>query len=70
MDWNREYMQLLVSKIDDLAADYKDLQKCLSRISAEIVTLKTRAALWGGIAGTGFSIVFGAVIQYFVGVKK
>lgn len=74
--WEK-YQELVLTKISDLSSDHKEMKKELAalraeishdfnKISGEIIMLKTKAALWGSIAGSAISIL----IQYLIGGRK
>lgn len=69
MAWEKEYSALVISKIDSLAEEQKDLKKDIKDLSFEVSKLRTKSAVWGAVAGTLFSIL-GLFLQLILGVKK
>lgn len=70
-----EYSRLVLHKIDELSIDHKfltkevadlklEMAKDLNKITSEIATLKTKAALWGSIGGSVFSAIIAFFIKY------
>lgn len=49
-DW-KEYSRLVLSELERLDKEMKDQNEKLDMIRIEIATLKTKASLWGFIAG-------------------
>lgn len=76
-DW-KQNSRLVLTKIEELSRDQKELREGLyalrvginenlNRVSNELVMLKTKAAVWGGLAGTTFSVVIGTLVQLLFG---
>lgn len=49
-DWI-EYRQLVLSNITDLKVDVKEIRGEQVKIKLDIREIKTKATLWGGVAG-------------------
>lgn len=71
-DWS-SYSKLVLTKIEELSLDHKALSREvidlrlslkdeLNTVCNELSSLKTKAAIWGGIAGT---ILGGVISQFF-----
>jgi len=58
--WN-EHRLLVMESLDDLKDEMKEVRKAQELIRQELVALKVRSGLWGGLAGTIPAIVIGVI---------
>lgn len=69
-DWSA-YSKLVLNKIDELTEGHRTLSREVTElrivICGELASLKAKAAIWGGIAGT---VVGGILSQIFKHVGK
>lgn len=66
----KENSKLVLSKLDDLKRDHRDLSKTVNKMSLDIVSLKTRASMWGATAGAIATIIITSFFQFIIGKKS
>lgn len=55
------YQRMVLSKLDEMAEDIKEIQREQGRQSVEIAMLKVKAGMWGALAGLA---PFGLYVAY------
>ena len=63
-----QYQKLVVDKLDDHDGKFTSIEDKLIKIQVDIVTLKVKAGVWGGIAGL-VPVVLGLVLFYATAAK-
>lgn len=59
-----EYKRLILSKLNEIAVELKDIQDRLHEIEMDLLGMKIRAGLWGAIAG-GLPSLIAALVFWF-----
>lgn len=54
----KEYQKLVMKELTDNSTMIELLRRDITALRVEIAMLKTRAAIWGGIAGMVLAIIF------------
>jgi hypothetical protein len=60
LSWD-EHRLLVMKSLDELKASVADIQKAQEQIHREIITLRVKSSLWGGLAGTVPAIIVGVL---------
>jgi hypothetical protein len=60
LSWE-EHRLLVTESLLDLKEDMKEVRKAQEQIRQEIIMLKVKSSLWGGLAGTVPAIVVGVM---------
>ena len=60
-----EYQRMIMAKLDTLESQHRENAKTLVKIQVELATLKAKAAIWGGLAGTILGGVIALVVKSF-----
>jgi hypothetical protein len=55
------YQRMVLSKLDEMSEDIKEIQREQGRQSIDIAMLKVKAGLWGAVAGL---VPFGLYVAY------
>jgi hypothetical protein len=50
-----------MKSLEELKASVADIQKAQEQIHREIITLRVKSSLWGGLAGTVPAIIVGVL---------
>jgi hypothetical protein len=56
-----EYRLLVMQSLDELKVEVREIRKAQELTRQELVALKIRSGLWGGLAGTIPAIVIGVI---------